>query len=111
MNASAPRFEFYEKVRVVCADNSLNREVGAVLGRSQDEKGGWHYAVAFCSEDKCVMFAEEDLAATGEFTERQEFYDGSSLRVFVDEHGRGRLSGSQDHSTSDGNAGDPPDRE
>ena len=50
-----PKFQFYEYVRVVSADPELaeiDGERGAILGRSEDEDGGYGYAVLIAREER-----------------------------------------------------------
>lgn len=94
MKKSTPKFDFYEKVRIVSTDGLLNGQLGAVLGQSQDDDGLWHYGVHVYSQKIGFFFSEKELTVTGEFSERQEFYDDSpdsSVRVHVDEEGKGHI--------------------
>lgn len=87
-----PKFQFYEYVRVVSADPELaeiDGERGAILGRSEDEDGGYGYAVLIARDGLCWSVAEADLQATGEFGTRADFYGDESIRVRVDADGRG----------------------
>ncbi len=90
-----PKFQFYEYVRVVSDDPALaevNGERGAILGRSEDEDGGFGYAVLIGRDGICWSVDEADLQATGEFGTRADFYDDEPVRVHVDESGRGTLA-------------------
>lgn len=91
----APRFDFFEKVKVKATEGAkarLNGEVGTVLGRTMtDDEKSWLYAVAVQSQERTWSFFESELAPTGEYSDRGEFYDGTSLRVRVDEKGRGTV--------------------
>lgn len=92
MSNTTPRFGFYEKVNVACPANPVDGELGAVLGRSQGNDGQWNYAIHIYSHGVSFSLSEKHLVSTGEFAERQEFYDGSSMKVRVDERGRGHIS-------------------
>jgi hypothetical protein len=91
--APAPRFEFFEKVRVTATDAAkchMNGRVGTVLGRTlTDDETSWLYAVSIELEENTWSLLEDELESTGEYSSRDEFYDGTSLRVRVDEKGRG----------------------
>jgi len=94
METPAPKFAFYEKVKINSSDpagHEVQGELGAVLGRSQSDDGEWHYGVLVYSQDICWSFAEHELLATGEHAKREDFYDGSSVRVSVDKSGRGSI--------------------
>ena len=90
-----PKFQFYEYVRVVSVDPELaeiNGERGAVLGRSEDEHGGYGYAVLIDRDGICWSVEEADLEATGEVGTRADFYGDEPVRVRVDGNGRGTLA-------------------
>ncbi|QDU28019.1 hypothetical protein ETAA8_31110 [Anatilimnocola aggregata] len=85
-----PAFAFYEKVRVNSPNErnrSVNGELGAVLGRVEDEAGAWHYTVSLYSTKVCWDFRESELLPTGEHAQREDFYSGSTIRV----DGNGRI--------------------
>ena len=87
-----PRFQFYEIVRVASSDPELTEihvERGAILGVSENDNGTFGYAVFIYRDEICWDLAEGELEATGVFSRREEFYDGTSIRVRVDEQGRG----------------------
>ena len=91
---SRPKFEFYEKVRIISTTPRAKEvfgEIAAVLGRAANEQGRYYYAVFVYRDQICWEFKEEELEATGEFDTRDSFYSGESVRVKVDEKGRGRL--------------------
>ena len=94
MNEAAPRYDFYEKVRVnsqMPENATVNGEIGAVLGRAQTEDGTWYYTVNVSSSQTSWCFFEYELSPTGEQASRDDFYDGSSVRVSVDDEGKGRI--------------------
>jgi len=90
-----PRFAFYEKVRVQTSDPSkahLNGELGAIVGMTETEdKTSWYYAVDVYSQRHGWCFYEHELEPTGEYARREDFFDGTSVRVRVDERGRGTI--------------------
>ena len=89
-----PKFDFFEKVTISTANSAaqtVNGKLGAVLGRAQCDDGRWQYAVSVYDDDAVWSLEEAELTSTGEFAERSDFYDGSSVRIQVDEHGRGRI--------------------
>ncbi len=91
-----PKFQFYEIVRVASSDLELTEiqgEIGAVLGMSEHENkdGKFNYGVHIYRDEICWDIPEDDLEATGVFSCREEFYDDTSIRVRVDEQGRGWL--------------------
>jgi hypothetical protein len=92
---SQPRFDFYEQVRISTTDvgkTHLNGRCGVVLGRTETERGdSWYYAVDVDEEVEGWCFYEQELEATGRRFAREDFYDGTSIRVHVDEHGRGEI--------------------
>jgi hypothetical protein len=92
----APKFAFYEKVRIVSKNLDMRArygDLGAILGRSQDESARWFYSVHVYRLSACIMFSEEELSPTGEFDQRSTFYGGDSLRVRTDETGEGQIQG------------------
>jgi hypothetical protein len=94
LHKTTPRYAFYEKVRVTsqASDKArVNGQMGAVLGRAQTENGTWYYTVHIYSTVTSWCFFEHELSPTGEQASREEFYDGSSVRVKVDEEGRGSI--------------------
>ena len=89
------RFEFYEVVVVDSTDpqkGSIHGERGVILGMAQNEYGGRGYAVHVFSQCVSWHVMEGELKSTGEFMKREDFYDGSSIRVEVDpKTGEGRI--------------------
>jgi hypothetical protein len=84
--------EFYARVRVegaAGASGKLNGSFGVVLGRSQDARGRWGYAVRMESDQNCWDLQGDVLIPTGETLSREAFYDGSTVRVSVDAEGKG----------------------
>jgi hypothetical protein len=96
---TTPRFDFYEVVQVASEAGpkiSLKGQTGAVLGRAQSDDGmSWTYAVRIDSTGICWSFDEDELLPTGLKRKREDFYDGSSIRVIVDEKGRGHTAREQ----------------
>ena len=86
-----PSFEFYEVVRIEPrsgADTELEQmrgRIGAVLDKqSEDGEQPTGYAVSIDGLDECWCFAPEDLVATGRRRRREDYHDGSSIRVSED---------------------------
>jgi len=91
---SSPKYAFYEKVWVNCplSENArVNGQIGAVLGRVQTQKGDWYYTVYIYSTDTSWCFFEHELLPTGECAKKEDFYEGSSVRIAVDSEGRGSV--------------------
>jgi hypothetical protein len=90
-----PKLNFYDQVKIQSsnpANSALNGEIGVVLGMSPlPDAGGWTYAISIDSKKHAYMFDESELVATGVRFERSDFYDGASVRVRVDERGRGTV--------------------
>ena len=92
------KFDFYEKVRISTTDpgkQSENGQIGAVLGKAQDDDGIWSYAVWLYRKSLCWSFNEGELASTGEFDSQESFYSGESLRMRADKAGRGYVVGDE----------------
>lgn len=91
-----PKFDFYEKVRICTSDpakSHLKGEIGAVLGRTEteDHPAPFLYGVCIDSLGRVWSFFENELAPTNQWAKREDYYDGSSVRVRVDERGRGEV--------------------
>jgi hypothetical protein len=83
------RFAFYEEVIVEPAGSGLEEiagELGVVLGVAEDGER-WSYGVSIYSSGVTWTVTESDLKSTGRKRKREEFYDGTSIRVSQ----RGRL--------------------
>ena|SRR2546425_661187 len=96
MSDRVPKYTFYEKVVAVSnapTKSDVNRETGAVLGMTETDYGSWYYTVYIYSQKRTLCFFEHELSPTGEFASRDEFYDGKSMRISVDDQRRGRLEG------------------
>src|SRR6266581_9172733 len=94
MNESAPRYAFYEKVLILSQaqeKSEVNGQIGAVLGRVETENGDWYYTVYIYSTETAWCFFEHELLPIGEQASREDFYEGLSVRVKVDEKGRGTI--------------------
>ncbi len=96
-----PRFTFYEKVRIHSiepAKSHLDGEFGTILGRTLTEDNKtWLYAVWLDSEQMTWSFNESELEGTGEYGQREDLYDGSKLRVVVDDSGEGKIVSQDEH--------------
>jgi len=86
---SRPELEYFEVVRVEPRSDArpeleaLRGRVGAVLGISAEEGEPRAYAVCLDGMDGTWMIQASDLSSTGEVRQRQDYYDGTSLRVSV----------------------------
>ena len=89
------KFTFFERVRIRTSDPAkthLNGELGTVLGIAETEPGAeGYYAVSLDARRQNWCFRESELRSTGEFANPEEYYDGSTVRVRVDERGRGTV--------------------
>jgi hypothetical protein len=90
------KFDFFEEVRVRNAEppqEHLIGYVGVVLGRTAtDDESTWYYGVTIPVDSQTVScFFESQLESTGRKYRREDFYDGTSVRVRVDEHGAGSI--------------------
>jgi|GEM_PF-1466724 len=99
---SEPQFSLFENVIVATHDRAkryLNGQEGTVLGRANSDDGEiWLYSVSLKSQ-RCVWsFFQEELQSTGSYSDPDEFFDGSSVRVQVDSEGRGTAIGDADSS-------------
>jgi hypothetical protein len=94
--APIPRFEFYEIVQVISGSGrnaKMNGQTGAVLGRALSDDGlRWSYAIHVDSTGISWSFNEDELLPTGRHAKKEDFYDGSSIQVIVDERGRGSIA-------------------
>jgi hypothetical protein len=96
MDECMPRFDFYEVVQVISEEAKLNGQAGTILGRTQTDDGkSWSYSVCLDSTRTCSTFSEDGLMATGLKKKKEDFYNGPSIRVIVDEQGRGRTAPQQ----------------
>ena len=79
------QFQFYEIVRVAAHYEGVDVVglEGAILGMSDDERGDWGYAVHLFTLRETWDFPESDLESTGKIGRREDFYDGSAIKVFV----------------------------
>jgi hypothetical protein len=94
-----PKFAFYEQVRISATEAPkahLNGRCGVVVGRTEtEERDSWYYAVELNGEAEAWCFFERELEATGQRFRRADFYDGSSVRVKVDNDGCGYIDTSE----------------
>ena len=89
-----PKYEFYEKVIVETKDSAksaINNELGAVLGRAQNDDGIWGYAIHIYRDSEVWDVPESELKTTGEFDTKESFYNGESIKVTVDKNGQGKI--------------------
>lgn len=78
------KFDFYEMVRIFPAEpreSEINGELGAIVGRAQDDDGIWSYAVYIYRDKECWSVDEADIHSTGEFDSPDSFKSGTSIRV------------------------------
>ena len=87
---------FYEKVRVLdsAEDVEIRGKYGWVLGVSADDEAQLilDYQVHFDEVETGYGIPPDDLEGTGEIAPREKFYSGESIRVRVDDKGRGWLA-------------------
>jgi hypothetical protein len=91
-----PKFDFYERVRVRTSNpttSHLNGEIGTVIGRTEteDHPDPFYYAVDIDSSTVGWCFFESELESTGEWANPEDYFDGSWVRVRVDQRGRGTV--------------------
>jgi hypothetical protein len=106
-HTSRNKFDFYEVVEILEPDvmpESLWHTQGIIQGMSHLKGGIWEYAVLACADDKELWQLEEQfLRSTGKQMSRDDFFDGTSVKVIVDpKTGEGKLSKptGQDEPTS-----------
>lgn len=91
-----PIFDFYEEVRIKSLDQAkshLNGQIGVILGRTPRNDASSHsYGVALNNGKEAWCFFEDELESTGRIFRREDFYDGTVVKVHVDEHGRATLA-------------------
>jgi len=94
MNIPMPKFDFYQEVLVISASPEKSGQIGrigVILGRTETEdQCSWYYAVQFAGDDGWCFF-ECELEATGRAFSKEDFFDGSTVRVRVDDCGRGGI--------------------
>ena len=84
MNSSP--FAFFEVVVIESSRPELRDVTGkhaVVLGMAE-EAGHWSYSVLIEPRGTCWSVDETDIKGTGEVRRREEFYDGSAIRVSRD---------------------------
>jgi len=91
-----PKFDFYEKVKVQTSDplkSHLNGEIGTVLGCTETEEHQipFLYGVLIDSLGRVWSLFENELEPTGQWGKPEDYKTGYSLRVRVDERGRGTI--------------------
>ncbi len=87
-----PKFKFYEKVKIISTAPKAKKvygELAAVLGHALDERNNWSYSVYIYRDGICWGFGEEELEPIGEFDKRESFFTGETIKVRVDEQGKG----------------------
>lgn len=93
---SKPKFQFYEVVRIKSNSAELaeiHGEKGSILGISEHGEPEYEYGVFIDRDEVVWSVSEQDLEATGVFLHRADFYnDNVSIRVQVDEQGRGNIA-------------------
>jgi hypothetical protein len=95
---NSSKFDFYEVVEILEPEvmpTRLWHTKGVVMGMSQSENGAWEYAISvFEDQRETWQLEEEFLKTTGKRMSREDFYDGSFVRIVVDpvtEEGRKKL--------------------
>jgi hypothetical protein len=104
MKSSEPQFKQYEMVRVNSTDpakRTVAGQRGVILGCAEKESGGWYYTAHVESDSCCWCFDEDELVSLGQFADVSDFYDGSSMRVAVDDEGRGTIVSDPDPNGED----------
>ena len=74
------QFDFFEVVGI--ADSA--ESTGTVLGRVRDDDGTEWYSLAVDGRADLISVEGARLHPTGEHRQREDFYDGSTLRVSVE---------------------------
>jgi hypothetical protein len=93
---SAPKFQFYEVVRVLSNSPELaeiHGETGAILGMTEDGEPDFEYGVFIEPNESVWSVAESNLESTGIIKQRADFYDDTQvIHVQVDSEGRGTIA-------------------
>jgi hypothetical protein len=76
---------FYERVVVVRSNTfpDLIGRAGHVLGISEESGTVCGYSVLLVGAVECCFFQPNELEGSGEFADKDLFYDGDSIRVRV----------------------------
>lgn len=94
MDDDRPKFAFFEKVRVVTPASNAQEvygELGYIAARAQNDDGTWGYGVYIYRDERLWSFGEDELESTGEFDPPDPSSLRASIRVRVDDQGRGIL--------------------
>lgn len=83
--------QYFEKVQILSSDENpeLVGHFGYILGISEENDIVFSYAIYFDEFSDIIAFNTEDVQGTGEIASRENFYSGHSIKVRVDEEGRG----------------------
>lgn len=87
-----PAFAYLEIVRAIGTAASKTQvfgQKGVVLGITETENGGWYYTAYVPSDNCCWCFEDHEIVSTGEFADPADFERSRSVRVRVDDSGRG----------------------
>ena len=82
------KFKFYEIVKII-QDDSIPKKYwnteGSVLGMVQNDEDFWVYTISlFIENELCYEFYENQLESTGKSKKRNDFYDGTKVKIKVD---------------------------
>ena len=98
------KFSFFEKVKIIASSSPKTKHligrIGVILVKTpiaEDENGEpdfsdvIDYGVRIEGENYWQSFLPDELESTGEIGKREDYYSGASIRVGVDDKGRGFL--------------------
>ncbi|WP_194777290.1 Imm31 family immunity protein [Pararhodonellum marinum] len=91
-----PPFDFYEivviKSNVLTRKHKISGMRSCILGKASDNYENWFYTVWLFENEKSWDLPSTCLEKTGDFMKREDFYDGTIIKVKVDpESGEGEI--------------------
>lgn len=94
------KYEFWEIIKIqseLKKHKLINGREGIVLAMGENKDGTYGYSISVIfdhndlSNNEGWDIEEQYLKTTGKFMKREDFYDGSTAKVGVDEKGRGHI--------------------
>ena len=88
------KFTLYEEVKVNSSKKNLeeiNGKLAVIVSDPSTEPDDEYLTVFVLKDEECWCVSKHDLDSTNRFYKHEDFYDGSSIKVKVDEKGRGEI--------------------
>lgn len=88
------KFTIYEEVRVNSSEKNfseINEKLGVIFSNPNNDLDDEFVTIFIPENEECWTVNKNDLVTTNRFYKHEDFYDGTVLKVRVDDKDRGDI--------------------